>query len=101
MGVNLLLGVPAVVPVWLLWQFAANWPLAALGWTRGEPTENDGMLPWFLFAGPVVVAFALVWWLVNRAVARRARLRGGPYWAVAAVTVLVPSLASVAVTALL
>lgn len=50
-GVNLVLGIPGVVPVWLLSYFAVNWPLAAVGWTQREPTENDGMLPWLLLGG--------------------------------------------------
>lgn len=100
-GVNLLLGVPAIVPVWLAWYFSVNFPLAALGWTQAEPTENDGALPWLVVVAPVVALSALVWWLVNRAIARRTRLRGRAYWPVGAVTVLVPSLACVAVTTLL
>ncbi|WP_324616927.1 hypothetical protein [Streptomyces sp. NRRL S-146] len=31
--VNVLLGIPGVVPFWLLWYLAANWPLAEAGWT--------------------------------------------------------------------
>ena len=49
-GVNLLLGIPGVVPLWLLWYFASNGPLADIGWTRREPTENDGMLFWLVAA---------------------------------------------------
>lgn len=70
-AVNLLLALPAVVPVWLLWYFAVNCLLVAAGWTRREPTENDGVLPWLLAAGPVVFLFALLWWLANDAVRRR------------------------------
>ncbi|MGW0394249.1 hypothetical protein ACWDYJ_25855 [Streptomyces sp. NPDC003042] len=94
-GVNLLMGIPGVVPVWLLWYFAANWPLAAIGWTQPEPTENDGMLPWLLFSGPVLGLFALVWWLVNRPVGRRAALGPRLYWPVSALVTLVPTFALV------
>ncbi|MCX5340617.1 alkaline shock response membrane anchor protein AmaP [Streptomyces sp. R-74717] len=90
-GVNLLLGIPGVVPVWLLWYFAANWPLAAMGWAQRNPTENDGMLPWLLFGAPVLALFALVWWLSNRPVRRRAALDPRLYWPVSALVTLVPS----------
>ncbi|MEU5808364.1 hypothetical protein [Streptomyces sp. NPDC047718] len=91
-GMNLLGGIPAIVPVWLLWYFLANWPLAALGWSEPEPTENDGMLPWLIVGGPVVALFALVWWFANRAVLRRIGLTPRMYWPVSALVTLVPSL---------
>ncbi|MGP3926107.1 hypothetical protein [Streptomyces sp. 8N616] len=92
-GVNLLLGIPGVVPVWLLWYFAVNWPLAAVGWTQREPTENDGMLPWLLVGGPVMTLFALVWWLANRPVRRRTALDARLYWSAGALMTLAPSIA--------
>ncbi|MER5354338.1 hypothetical protein ABT093_28915 [Kitasatospora sp. NPDC002551] len=95
-AVNLVMGLPAVVPLFLLWYFAANWPLAALGWTEGEPTENDGPLPWLVLCGPVVVACAALWWLANDALRRRSgrsgRTGGGWfYWPVSAGLTLVPT----------
>ncbi|UGY91252.1 hypothetical protein [Streptomyces gobiensis] len=92
-GVNLLLGIPGVVPVWLLWYFAVNWPLAAVGWTQREPTENDGMLPWLLIGVPVLTLFALVWWLANRPVRRRTELDPRLYWPVGVLMTLAPSIA--------
>lgn len=96
-GVNLLLGIPGVVPVWLIWYVAANWPLAALGWTRREPTENDGMLPWLLVGSTLAVGFALLWWLANRPVRRRIPprfpLRSSLYWPLSALVTLVPTFA--------
>lgn len=91
-GVNLVLGIPGVVPVWLLSYFAVNWPLAAVGWTQREPTENDGMLPWLLLGGPVVALFALLWWLANRPLRRRTALDPRLYWPVSALMTLVPSI---------
>ncbi|MFE7791517.1 hypothetical protein [Streptomyces sp. NPDC057460] len=91
-GVNLLLGIPGVVPVWLLSYLAGNWPLAAVGWTQREPTENDGMLPWLLVGGPVVALFALLWWLANRPLRRRTALAPRLYWSVSALMTLVPSI---------
>src|ERR1035437_5257328 len=90
-GVNLLLGIPAVVPVFLLWSFAVNWPLAAVGWTQREPTENDGMLPWLMIGGPVLMLFAAVWWLVNGPMRRRVALAPRLYWLVSALMTLLPS----------
>jgi hypothetical protein len=96
-GVNLLLGIPGVVPVWLLGYFAVNWPLAALGWTQQEPTENDGMLPWLVIIVPVVALFTLVWWLVNRPMQRRVALDPRLYWLMSALVTLVPMLTLLAV----
>lgn len=92
-GVNLLLGIPGVLPAWLLWYFAANWPLAAIGWSEPEPTENDGMLPWLLVGVPVVGLFALLWWLINRSVRRRTALGARVYWPLSALVTLVPTFA--------
>ncbi|CAL9476606.1 hypothetical protein [Streptomyces sp. enrichment culture] len=99
-GLNLGLGVPGVVPVWMVWYLLSNWPLAALGWTQREPTENDGVWPWFVVFGPVVLLFALVWWLVNRPVRRRAEGSGALYWSVGAAAALVPSAALIVASAL-
>ena len=100
-GVNLLLGIPAVVPIWLLWYFAVNWPLAALGWTQRNPTENDGMLPWLLVFGPVVTLFAAVWWLANSPMLRRVALAPRRYWLVIALVTLVPTFTLITLVAVL
>ena len=34
-----------IVPIWLVDPLAANRPLAAIGFTRSNPAENDGVLP--------------------------------------------------------
>ncbi|WP_374982415.1 hypothetical protein [Streptomyces fradiae] len=99
-GTNLVLGVPAVVPIWMVWYLLSNWPLAALGWTRAEPTENDGVWPWFVVAGPVVVLSGLAWWAVNRPLRRRDEGGGGLYWSVGAAATLAPSAALIAASAL-
>ncbi|MFF8959751.1 hypothetical protein [Streptomyces sp. NPDC014894] len=95
-GVNLLLGIPGAVPVWLLWYFAVNWPLAVFGWIPREPTENDGMLPWLMIGAPVVMLFAQVWWLANRSLRRRATVDARVYWPLSAVVTLVPTFALMA-----
>ncbi|WP_405007739.1 hypothetical protein OHV13_29980 [Kitasatospora purpeofusca] len=102
-AVNLLLGLPAVVPIWLLWYFAVNWPLAGLGWTDRNPTENDGMLPWFMLAVPVLSVFAGSWWPANHLLRRRRRHRyadqgsAGAYWTTSALLTLVPTAVLIAV----
>ncbi|MFE0807626.1 hypothetical protein ACFW4M_14950 [Streptomyces sp. NPDC058794] len=95
LAVNVLLGVPAVVPAFLLWYFASNWPLAALGWTDREPTENDGVLPWVVLATPVLTLFGLVWWLANRPLRRWTPLTPGGYRLLSAAATAAPTLALV------
>ncbi|WP_372409241.1 hypothetical protein [Streptomyces luteireticuli] len=87
---NVLLGIPGIVPVWLLWYFAKNWPLAAIGWTGHEPTENDGWEPWLLVGVPPLVLFVWVWWLANRPLQRRTALAPRLYWPLSALVTLVP-----------
>ena len=89
-GVNVLLGIPAVVPLFLVWYMLANWPLADLGWTQQEPTENDGMLGWLIFATPVVCLFGCSWGLINAWMRRRTAARASRYWLACVVAVLAP-----------
>lgn len=89
---NLVMGVPCVVPVWLLWYVAVNGPLAELGWTVREPTENDGMLLWLVIAVSVVTAFVLLWWLANDFLRRWNTAAARVYWPVCALVTLVPTL---------
>ncbi|MES5818318.1 hypothetical protein [Streptomyces sp. RG80] len=90
---NVLLGIPGVVPIWLLWYVAANGPLAELDLTVREPTENDGMLPWLLIVVPVVGLFGLLWWLANSPLRRRTALAPRAYWSLSVVALLVPTIA--------
>ncbi|MFH8758471.1 hypothetical protein [Streptomyces atroolivaceus] len=90
-GMNLLLGVPGLVPVWLLWYYVSNGPLAELGWTSREANENDGMLLWLVIVVPVVVVSAVIWRLVNEPVRRRAALAPRAYWTAGALLTLVPT----------
>ncbi|MFE3824328.1 hypothetical protein [Streptomyces sp. NPDC059092] len=90
-ALNLLLGIPGVVPVWLMWYFAVNGPLADLGWTRREPTENDGMLLWLVIIVPVVAGFGLLWWLANYPVWRRIPLDSRLYWPASVLLTLAPA----------
>ncbi len=92
-GVNLLLGVPGIVPSFLVWYVLANGPLAALGWTTQDPNENDGMLLWLVVVVPVVGIYGLVWGLVNVRLARRTPIPKTVYWPVCAAASLAPFLA--------
>ncbi|MFD3467861.1 hypothetical protein ACFWWM_16075 [Streptomyces sp. NPDC058682] len=82
------MGVPGVVPVWLLWYIAVNGPLADLGWTVREPTENDGMVPILV---PIVAASGVLWWLANRFLRRWNTAAARVYWPVCALVTLVPT----------
>jgi hypothetical protein len=88
--VNVLLGIPAVVPLFLAWYMLSNWPLADLGWTQGEPTENDGISGWFIIATPVFCLFGSVWGLINGWMRRRTPVRASRYWLACVAAVLVP-----------
>ncbi|MER5563246.1 MULTISPECIES: hypothetical protein [unclassified Streptomyces] len=90
--VNLLLGVPAIVPLFLAWYILANGPLAAIGWTMQDPNENDGMLLWLVIAAPVFCLFGLVWGLINAWLRRRTQVRGSRYWSVCAAASIAPFL---------
>ena len=91
--VNLAVGVPAVVPLWMLWYGLSNWPLADLGLTGREPTENDGPLGWLVICGPVVAAATLLWWLGNRALHRRLAADVPAFWMLSAAAVSTPTAA--------
>ncbi|MFI8005631.1 hypothetical protein [Streptomyces sp. NPDC086010] len=90
-GLNLGLGVPGIVPVWLVWYVLANGPFAAAGWASREPTENDGMALWLVIVVPVVAAFAIIWWLANSPVRRRAALDPLVYWPAGVLLTLAPT----------
>ncbi|WP_030685305.1 hypothetical protein [Streptomyces globisporus] len=92
-AVNLLLGVPGIVPYFLVWYVLANGPLASLGWTTRDPNENDGMWLWLVIVVPVVGLYGLVWGLVNVRLARRTPARRAVFWTVCAAASLAPFLA--------
>jgi hypothetical protein len=88
--VNLLLGIPGVVPLFLVWYLMVNGPLAALGWTMRDPNENDGMLLWLVIIVPVFCLFASIWWLVNVWLRPTTAVRASRYWPVCAAATLLP-----------
>ncbi|WP_184917470.1 hypothetical protein [Streptomyces luteogriseus] len=91
--VNVLLGIPGVVPFWLLWYLAVNGPLAEAGWTVREPTENDGMALWLVIVVPVVTLYGLIWWLANRPLRHRTALAPHTYWLLSLTAPLLPTAA--------
>lgn len=93
LGMNLLLGIPGVIPLWMLWYLTENWPLAELGITAREPTENDGMAVALLTFGPFLIAGALVWWFANRSLSRRISLASHEYWLCSGLVTILPSVA--------
>lgn len=89
-GVNLVLGIPGIVPLFLAYVVLSNGPLADLGWTVRDPNEDDGMLIWFLLSLPVFCLAALSWALVNGSLRRRTAAPGAVYWPVCAVASVAP-----------
>lgn len=91
--VNLLLGVPGVVPLWLAWYWLSEWPLAGLGITRRDATNDDGWVIPTLMILPVVLASAGLWWLIGSGLRRRL---GHPprrwFWPLSVVASLLPTL---------
>ncbi len=97
---NVLLGCVAVVPIWLLYHFLSNYPLAALGLTQREPTDNDGILPWLLVLVPVLAGFVLSWLWLNSRLRRGTGLRVGPYWTVSVMLVVLPTMVLVVLSSI-
>ncbi|MFC5955592.1 hypothetical protein ACFP51_14195 [Streptomyces pratens] len=63
-AVNLILGVVAVVPLWLSMMSLGS--LAERGLTSREPKDNDGTLPWVMVLVPVRAVFLALWIPLNR-----------------------------------
>jgi hypothetical protein len=87
LGANLLLGIPAVVPIWVLWFLTSSLV------TGPEPEENDGMGVWVVIALVIVVPFALLWRSVNRPLARRSSLTPRVYWLLSVLATFLPTMA--------
>ncbi|WP_055694270.1 hypothetical protein [Streptomyces prasinopilosus] len=99
LAVNLVLGVVAVVPLWLSAMFVVSHPLAGLGLVPGEPTDNDGPLPWAVVLALVWAVFLALWIPLNRWVRPESCARGR-YWAASAGLVPVPAVLLVVLSAL-
>ncbi|MBE1491500.1 hypothetical protein [Plantactinospora soyae] len=92
-GVNVLLGIPAIIPLFLAWYLMVNGPLAALGWTQRDPNESDGMLLWLVIAAPVFCLFGAIWGLVNLGMRRRTAVPAPQYWLTSVAASFVPYIA--------
>ncbi|GGX09430.1 hypothetical protein GCM10010297_33700 [Streptomyces malachitofuscus] len=89
-AVNLILGIVAVVPLWLSMMFLSNYPLAELGLTSREPTDNDGVLPWAVILGGAWAVFLALWLPLGGLARPRAGVAGRRYWTVSSALVLTP-----------
>ncbi|MEV6758232.1 hypothetical protein [Streptomyces sp. NPDC051214] len=99
LGVNLLLGIPAIVPMLMLWFLLSNWPLAGMGLTARIPSSEHGDGPHaaLLFFGPMIAAGGVLWWIVNRLLARRTQLTAPGYWLLSLTGLLIPTAVAVTV----
>lgn len=86
---NVLLGVPAIVPLWLATVYLRNWPLASMGITERSSDDFEG----FFLVGVPVVGFAVLAWLfIGFALRRRFNTPGGKwFWPVSLAAVLAPT----------
>ncbi|WP_214105661.1 hypothetical protein [Acrocarpospora catenulata] len=88
-SLNTVLGGVGVLPLAFVWMFLAQYPLAALGLTQRDPTDNDGILPWLILLGGVGLFFVL-WAVVNKVTCRVTRLPNRRYWPLSVIVSLVP-----------
>ncbi|WP_432574395.1 hypothetical protein [Kineococcus sp. SYSU DK005] len=94
--VNLLLGVPGIVPLWLAHYYLRTWPLAALGLTVREPTENDGAGLASALILPIVGTAVLAWFLTGHVLRPRVHASARAwFWPTSIGAVLLPSAALV------
>lgn len=84
-GINLLLGGPALVPLFMLYYIGATWVDPA-------PEENDGFGVVLICFGLPVAACGFLWWAVNRPFARRTQLPPAQYWAPSLLGTLAPAI---------
>ncbi|WP_067168661.1 hypothetical protein [Microtetraspora niveoalba] len=92
LAVNTVLGYFGTLPLSLTWIFLANYPLAAVGLTQREPTDNDGILPWLIVLGGIGGLCLALWAAVNIAVRRLTKLPARRYWPFSAVVSLIPTI---------
>ncbi|GGX25546.1 hypothetical protein [Streptomyces lomondensis] len=85
LGANVLLGIPGVVPIWLLYFLAASWL------SGPEPTDDDPMVLWLPIAAVIVGPYVMLWSAVNRSLARRSSLTPRTYWPLSALATFVPT----------
>lgn len=92
-AVNAVLGYVGIIPIGFVWFFLVSRPLAALGLTEGDPTDNDGLLPWLILLAGVGLFFVL-WAVANAALRRLSRLPARPYWRMAGLLLIAPAVST-------
>jgi hypothetical protein len=90
LGVNVLLGIPAIIPIWMLWYIAATWKNPA-------PTENDGLAVVVMGFGTIIAVSGFLWWAANRPLAHRTHLSRLQYWLLSALGTCLPTAALICV----
>ncbi|WSA81745.1 hypothetical protein OG930_43420 [Streptomyces sp. NBC_01799] len=85
LGINLLLGVPAIIPIWMTYYIAATW-------VNPAPEENDGLGVVLVGFGLPVAICGFLWWLVNRPLAHRTRLHPAQYWPLSLLGTFAPTI---------
>ncbi|MEV6982907.1 hypothetical protein AB0M95_16820 [Sphaerisporangium sp. NPDC051017] len=88
--VNLIFGCIGVFPLGFLWIFLSEYPLAALGVTERNPTNNDGFYPWLILLVAGVGSFIAVWAGINFLLWRALKLHRRCYWVASAILLLAP-----------
>lgn len=91
-AVNVLLGIPGVVFYWIIYFLMATWPLAHLGITVGDATEDEGFLSAHVICSPILLACFILWFLVNRHYVGKEGSHRFLKWACAFACTLVPTL---------
>ncbi|WP_053729657.1 hypothetical protein [Streptomyces sp. WM6378] len=87
----MLLGVPAVVPIRMLYFIVVLW---------AQPTGSDfgdDLSAALVLFGPIAAACAVLWWLANRPRARRTQLAQLSYWLLALAGALLPTAAVISI----
>ncbi|NAS21236.1 hypothetical protein GT755_05990 [Herbidospora sp. NEAU-GS84] len=86
---HVVLGGVGIFPLIYITYFLTQYPLAALGLTEREPTENDGILI-SLVALVGVSPFFVIWAVINEVIRRITRLPHRSYWWASAIVSLLP-----------
>ena len=85
LGINLLLGIPAIIPLWMLYFIVIT--------VGKSPSEAYGDDPsdTLVFLGPIVAACAVLWGIANLPFARRSHLGPAHYWPLDLTSTLIPT----------
>lgn len=87
--INIVLGVPGIVPLFLTVIYLQHWPLASMGITERGSDEMDGVL---LLIIPIIGFAVLAWFLTGVALRRRFYPAGCMwFWPVSFAAALTPT----------